>query len=127
MVTAWDCFQRIVFIPHRALNHNIKSSRYNQKISRILTRILLSRKPGMTLRSLKIYALPDGREFVADALPQRRYGLIPVPVWGTYNRAEYTVNNDGRLLSKGAPTRWRIEHLSDTGRAVQYPRPSSLL
>lgn len=59
----------------------------------------------MKLSSLKIYALPDGREFVADALPQRRYGLIPLPVWGTYNRVEYTVNNDGKLFSKGAPTR----------------------
>jgi hypothetical protein len=78
----------------------------------------------MRLRNLGIYVLPDGREYVADALNAGAYALFPARLWEVFRIADYRVNADGRLLRGGAPTRWHLRHLRDTGRDAQYPAPN---
>jgi hypothetical protein len=72
------------------------------------------------LRELGVYALPDGREFVAHAAGEAGYSLYTPRAWKTYGMAEYRVHPDGKILSKGIPTRWSAEDLKDTGRSVKY-------
>ncbi len=81
----------------------------------------------MQLRNLGIYALPDGREMIAEVEPGRGYSLYPPHIWNHFRFTEYRVNADGRLLVKGKPTGWSVEQLRDTGRAANYPRSSRLL
>jgi hypothetical protein len=78
----------------------------------------------MRLRNLGIYVLPDGKEYVADALNAGAYALVPTGLWEVFRFADYRVNADGRLLREGAPTRWHLRHLRDTGRDAQYPAPN---
>ena len=78
----------------------------------------------MKLRNLGIYALPDGREFVVDASERGGYGLCSPKTWDFNRRVELRVSRDGQLLNRGEPTRWRVEHLIDTGRRAKYPRPN---
>ena len=52
----------------------------------------------MRLRNLGIYVLPDGKEYVADALNAGAYALVPTGLWEVFRFADYRVNADGRLL-----------------------------
>lgn len=72
------------------------------------------------LRELAVYSLPDGREFVAHATGKTGYSLYTPKAWKNYGMAEYRVHPDGKILSKGVPTRWRVEDLRDTGRSATY-------
>jgi hypothetical protein len=72
------------------------------------------------LRELGIYSLPDGREFVAHAAGEAGYSLYTPSAWKTFGMAEYRVHPDGKILSKGIPTRWGVADLRDTGRSVKY-------
>ena len=74
-------------------------------------------------RELGIYELPDGRQFVASTLHINGCGLYPVRTWYAYGNAEYWLNRDGRILSRGTPTRWNILDLKDTGETARYPKP----
>jgi hypothetical protein len=76
----------------------------------------------MKLRNLGIYALPDGRELIADTLYTGSYSLYSTLSWDSYCIADYLVNKDGQLLSKGKPTRWSIDELRYTGRKARYPK-----
>jgi hypothetical protein len=67
-----------------------------------------------------LYSLPDGREFVAHAAGEAGYSLYTLRAWKTYGMAEYRVHPDGKILSKGIPTRWSAAGLKDTGRSVKY-------
>lgn len=78
----------------------------------------------MKLRHLGIYALPDGKEYVADVVNAGAYALFSAGLWDFLRVAQYRVNDDGRLLREGAPTRWNVKHLRDTGRDARYPVPS---
>ncbi len=78
----------------------------------------------MKLRNLGIYALPDGREFVVDALERGGYSLCSPETWDFNRLVHFRVGPDGQLLKRGEPTNWRVEHLIDTGRRAEYPRPS---
>lgn len=78
----------------------------------------------MRLRHLGIYVLPDGKEYVADVVNAGAYALCPARLWNFLRVADYRVNADGRLLREGAPTRWNVRHLRDTGRDARYPVPS---
>lgn len=76
----------------------------------------------MKLRNLRIYALPDGKELIADALHHDGVSLYPVNSWGNFGPNAYHVREDGRLIRGSQPTPWSVEQLKDTGREAQYPR-----
>jgi hypothetical protein len=68
------------------------------------------------LKELGIYRLPDGREFVVSESGRDAYSLYAPLAWKNFGLAEYRIHADGRLLSKGTLTRWRMEDLTYTGR-----------
>ena len=79
----------------------------------------------VTLKERGIYELPDGRRFVVCLNGREAYNLYPVLTWDRSGLAEYRINADGRLLSRGIPTRWRAEDLTYTGRVAEiYPQPT---
>ena len=77
-------------------------------------------KEELFLRELGVYSFPDGREFVAHAAGAEGYSLYTLRAWKTFGMAEYRVHADGRILSKGIPTKWSVEDLIDTGRSIRY-------
>jgi hypothetical protein len=81
----------------------------------------------MKIRSLKIYALPDGREFIAETFFGDRISLYSERSWASYGLAEYYVGADGHLLSDGKKTDWHVGQLVDTGREAKYPPARRLL
>ncbi|HEX8148624.1 MAG TPA: hypothetical protein VF591_15695 [Pyrinomonadaceae bacterium] len=79
--------------------------------------------PRVRPRELGIYELPDGRKFVASTLHRDGCALYPVRTWEAFGNAEYWLSKDGRILSRGIPTRWSILDLKDTGDTAKYPKP----
>ena len=73
------------------------------------------------LRERGIYALPDKREFVVRGCARDGYTFFSHQAWEGSGSSEYRLNIEGRLLSKGSPTRWRINDLTDTGRTAESP------
>ena len=73
------------------------------------------------LREGGIYALPDKREFVVRACGRDGYTFYSYQAWKGSGSSEYRLTTEGRLLSKGLPTRWRIADLTDTGRTAESP------
>lgn len=71
------------------------------------------------LKERGIYTLPDGRELIAGRISEHGCSLYSPQTWRSYGIAEYRIYPDGRLMSKGVPTRWRIEDLKDTGREIK--------
>lgn len=71
------------------------------------------------LRECGIYALPDKREFVVRGCGRNVYAFYSHWAWKGSGSSEYRLNTEGRLLSKGSPTRWRITDLTDTGRTAE--------
>jgi hypothetical protein len=69
----------------------------------------------MKLKEHGIYRLPDSRELIVGRIDTQGYSLYSPQAWKSSGAAEYRVHADGRFLSKGIPTRWRIEDLTDTG------------
>ena len=74
------------------------------------------------LRELGIYRLADGREFIVSTVYNDGCCLYPLYAWATFGNAEFWVGPDGRLLSHGLPTRWRVQDLIDTGQTSNYPK-----
>lgn len=79
------------------------------------------------LKNLGVYALPDGKELIAEVEPGAGYRLYPAQLWNQYRSTEYMVTREGRLLIKGQPSNLSLEQLVDTGRSAQYPKSSKLL
>jgi hypothetical protein len=79
------------------------------------------------LRNLGIYRLPDGREVIADVLYRDGANLFSERSWEGLGLAEFRVAKDGRLMSGGRPTPWKLEHLRDTGREASYPTTRRIL
>jgi hypothetical protein len=66
-----------------------------------------------------VYALPDGRELIADGTDDLGCSLYCPQTCKSYGIAEYRIHPDGGLMSKGVPVRWRIEGLKNTGRQIK--------
>ena len=74
---------------------------------------------GTKLRERGIYKLPDRREFVVCTSGDGAgYLLYNLEAWRRYGLPDYRAQVDGRILSRGIVTRWRIEDLKDTGRTA---------
>jgi hypothetical protein len=70
------------------------------------------------LRECGIYALPDGREFVAHAVFRGGYILYTQGAWEFFGLHLYETNEAGQIRTKGRLTSWRIEDLKDTSRTA---------
>ena len=78
------------------------------------------------LRELGVYVLPDGREYVVSTLYCDGCCLYPKRAWEAFGEAEFWVDEAGRLLRRGEPTRWIARDLTDTGRSAAYPKPVNI-
>lgn len=71
------------------------------------------------LRERGIYSLPDHREFIVCASGDGvGYLLYSPATWRRYGLAEYRMQDNGRVLSRGMIVSWRAEDLRDTGRTA---------
>ena len=71
------------------------------------------------LRECGLYAFPDERKFIVSASGGSGYSLFTPQSWARINSAEYRLDRNGRILSKGLPTRWRVTDRRDTGRTAE--------
>ena len=85
------------------------------------TRAALNVVPISRPKELGIYVLAGGREFVASTRHADGCGLYRTRAWESHGNAEYWVDEGGRILSRGEPTRWSTRDLRDTGRTATYP------
>ncbi|HEX8843490.1 MAG TPA: hypothetical protein VF791_02545 [Pyrinomonadaceae bacterium] len=72
------------------------------------------------LRECGIYALPDGREFVAHAVFRGGYVLYSPGAWESFGLHEYETTAAGQIRSKGCSTSWRVRDLIDTNRTARF-------
>ena len=77
---------------------------------------------GVGLREGGLYSLPDGRRFVAWPNGTQGYSLYRLRAPSRIIRADYVVGAEGRLLSKGVPTRWRVDDLIESRRSDDVSR-----
>jgi hypothetical protein len=70
----------------------------------------------MDLKENCVYALPDGREFIARIGTHGGYFLHD-PLRGVAAAPVYLIDKAGQLLSWGRITRWTMKDLRDTGRS----------
>jgi hypothetical protein len=72
------------------------------------------------LRERGIYTLHDQREFVVCASgDDSGYWLYSLGAWQRYGMPEYRAQLNGRILSMGLVTPWRLEDLKDTGSTAE--------
>jgi hypothetical protein len=69
----------------------------------------------MELKENCVYALPDGREFIARTGTHGGYFLHD-PLKGVAAAPVYLIDKAGQLLSWGRITRWTMKDLRDTDR-----------
>jgi len=70
------------------------------------------------LRERGIYALSDGREFVAHAVFRGGYVFYTLEDWDLFGRHKYESAN-GEIRWKGQPDQWHTEDLIDTSRTAK--------
>ena len=71
------------------------------------------------LRERGIYALADGREFVAHAVFRGGYVFYTPEDWDSFGAYSYESDPQGRLRWTGQRDQWRIEDLIDTSRTAR--------
>jgi phage terminase large subunit-like protein len=71
------------------------------------------------LRERGIYALADGREFVAHAVFRGGYVFYTPEGWDRFGAYSYESDSQGRLRWNGQPDQWCIEDLIDTSRTAR--------
>lgn len=76
------------------------------------------------LRERGIYALADGREFVAHAVFRGGYVFYTPEDWQVFGPHAYESTVDGHLRWNGQREHWRTEDLIDTSRTA-LPRSRS--
>src|SRR5689334_18542548 len=70
------------------------------------------------LRERGIYALGDGREFVAHAVFRGGYVFYTLGDWDSFGAYSYESDPQGRLRWNGKEDHWRTEDLIDTSRTA---------
>jgi hypothetical protein len=71
------------------------------------------------LRERGIYALPDGREFVAHSVFRGGYVFYRPEDWDFFGPHAYESGADGRVRWNDKPNHWRTEDLIDTRRTAR--------
>lgn len=77
------------------------------------------------LRERGIYALADGREFVAHAVFRGGYVFYTPEDWRLFGPHAYESTADGHLRWNGQHEQWHTEDLIDTTRTAQSRSRSS--
>ena len=76
--------------------------------------------PRIELREDGIYTLPDGRKFVVCSSGDGpAYLLYSLESFRRQALPEYRTQVNGRILSRGVVTRWRVEDLKDSKRTAE--------
>lgn len=70
------------------------------------------------LRECGIYQLPDNREFVVGLGHKGACILFNLQSWLNGGQADYLIHENGKILSRGIPTKWSVDDLTDTGRTA---------
>jgi hypothetical protein len=71
------------------------------------------------IKECGVYALPDGREFVAHCSDRRGFFKLYDPLaWKYEGPPMYETDERGVLTSLGRPTPWRLEDLKEVGQTV---------
>ena len=82
-----------------------------------LSRILI-----LKLRQGRIYALPDGSEYLAMASGEGFFLYARSrSSWATDDEPDYEVDAAGRIFAGGQPTAWTVDDLTFTGWTVYQP------
>lgn len=71
------------------------------------------------MREFCVYALPDGREVIAQS--GGRYGVFEFydPLaWKYLGPPLYDADREGRITSSGRPTPWRVADLKEVGQVA---------
>jgi hypothetical protein len=71
------------------------------------------------LRERGIYALADGREFVAHAVFRGGYVFYTPEDWDLFEAYSYESDPQGRVRWNGKGDQWRTEDLIDTSRTAR--------
>ena len=71
------------------------------------------------LRERGIYAMADGREFVAHAVFRGGYVFYTPEDWDLFGAYSYESDPHGNLRWNGKPDQWRTEDLIDTNRTAR--------
>ena len=71
------------------------------------------------LRERGVYALSDGREFVAHAVFRGGYVFYTPEDWDLFGSYTFESDADGRLRWNGQREPWRTEDLIDTSRTAR--------
>ena len=71
------------------------------------------------LRERGIYALADGREFVAHAVFRGGYVFYTAEDWDRFGAYSYESDPQGRLRWNGQRDQWSTEDLIDTSRTAR--------
>jgi len=71
------------------------------------------------LRERGIYALADGREFVAHAVFRGGYVFYTLEDWDRFGAYSYESDPHGRLRWNDKGDQWRTEDLIDTSRTAR--------
>lgn len=72
------------------------------------------------MRECGVYALPDGRQVIAQS--GGRYGFFKLydPLaWKYSGPPLYEADRQGTITSSGRPTPWRVEDLKDVGQRAE--------
>lgn len=71
------------------------------------------------LRESGVYTLPEAGELVVHAVFRGGYILFTPEAWEFNGSHKYESDAEGRIRLNGRPTRWGIDHLTDTGRTAR--------
>ena len=77
------------------------------------------------LRERGIYALSDGREFVAHAVFRGGYVFYTPEDWDLFGSYACESDAGGQIRWNGQPDQWRTEDLIDTSRTARSRTSSS--
>lgn len=75
----------------------------------------------LELRDRGVYRLAEWQELVAAKGLDGMFCLFTPEHWRAGGVLDYLVLPSGRLVYRGAMTRWSVKELSDTGRTAAAP------
>ena len=78
--------------------------------------------PKNQFRADRLYALPNGEEFIVFEGKDESYNLCSAKEGEDESLIDYRMSRDGRIYHQGTRTNWGTGDLVDTGRTVHDGR-----